>query len=366
MDKLVLNGNTFVSGDEIIAIIGDSKILRGKIYLHPTSDSAFYICHDNRNMAGSNSPVLYGYKYSYLMYTHDTIQDTNQPGENYAIYHDVNFEIDSKIIGNVDNTLIRFLTFYGFEYKTILKLKNSVTSPYDSVKISDTQGFIELHCSERKKKVTIKLTRLIRKLVVKYNEVVLSNPKNVAGLPLTDEFIEKMHNRWMSAQPSCITHEIVKGQDILKGYTKSNYVEGGSTLQNSCMGDKFDYLKLYTENPKQISLIIFYTGTKVCGRTLLWNCDNGGIYHDRIYVGFDWLEHFMLDKLKSIGYKRICDKNKVSLSKLDFVSYPYMDSFYCVSFRNKSLHYDPNGERYKYELRSVNGYINQMDRFSFD
>jgi len=366
MDKLVINGNTFVSGDEVIAIVGNNSILRGKICLHSNYDTAFYICHDDRNMSGSNSPNMYGYRYSYIMYVHDTPQDTNQPGENYAVYHIVDFEIEPKIVSNINNTLTSFLTFYGFEFRTLLKLKNTVTAAYDSVKISDTQGFIELHCSERKKKVSIKLSRLIRKLIVKYNEVVFSNPKNVSGIPLTDEFIEKLYNRWMSAQPSIITHEIVKGQDILKGYTKSNYVEGGSTLQNSCMGDKFDYLKIYTENPEQISLIIFYTGTQVCGRTLLWNCDDGEIYHDRIYVGFDWLEHLMQERLNNIGYTRVNNKNKVTLSKMDFVSYPYMDSFYNISFKTKSLHYEPNGERYKYELRTINGYVQQMDRFSYE
>ena len=195
-------------------------------------------------------------------------------------------------------------------------------------------------------------------MVTAFNKLILSNPKNIKGVNVNDELIEKIHNKWMATHPGAITYKLVSGNDILEGYTKKNYIQGGSSLQNSCMTDKFNFLNIYTENPEKISMMIFYSADKICGRTLVWKCDDGKTYHDRVYVGIDWMNNKANEILKKEGIERLAEDNKVTIDKIEFDNYPYMDHFYYAHLKKKVLYFDPqNRIKAKHMIRNTGGQI---------
>jgi hypothetical protein len=95
--------------------------------------------------------------------------------------------------------------------------------------------------------------------------------------------------------------DIVKGDDIAYWYDSNKYLDGGGTLNNSCMAEvDSDYFKIYTAN-SQVSLVILYddngeingdkyTSTKIKGRAILWDAEIDGqkeMFMDRIYTTHD-------------------------------------------------------------------------------
>lgn len=155
--------------------------------------------------------------------------------------------------------------------------------------------------------------------------------------------------------------ELVSGSDILAGYDTENYSdESFSELGESCMNDKFDYLKIY-ENNKNIELLTikeyfigdddygYEGGYKIVGRALVWNTTSGFKFMDRIYYTH---VHYLIkiQKWASINkmyYKRdnistdsdfiICGPDgSEKLKSLEVIldnninnydKFPYMDSF---------------------------------------
>ena len=412
-----INNNTFENGDYVTIVMG-YMILKGRIYI--ASEDTFYILHNNNAYRNANYyittdtstsiPVWEGLPYSYALYRSQLNQfivihtigklidepvaipdpwtDTDYRGAGYT--NVINETVAAEAVEeepkekakeevkevkrkepelNIINLSIRD-NIYGFlstiddqRVKYLLLLKLGVIDSYDSITSSKDQGYVELHSKERGKKLSIRLGRLMRKLVKAFNKLTSHNEKN-KPLEVTDEVIETIHNKWMSSHPSAMVHKILTGQDLLEGYRRANYVKGGSSLQNSCMTDKFDLLKIYSENPDKISLMAFYAGDSICARCLLWTCDNGEKFYDRIYTGYDWLYNGIQEVLKTEGYKPLAEEAQVTLSRIDFDWYPYMDSFYNVHFKKKRLYYDPKHTvRTKYYLRSTGGYISQNGTF---
>ena len=311
------------------------------------NENRFYLCHDERNLRGTTSPNLFGHNYSYIVEKY-----RDGWNETFLLYHQV--DLHKKEI-NISNSIIQFIYSFNVHLNEIFYIKTKINEQFASIKMSETQGMVEVTLINNKK-ISIKLNRLIQKLLNKYNEIVLKNDKNKYGFIYNDKLIEDIHNSYMSTHPSSITYKIVSGDDILIGYNKENYVKGGSTLQNSCMSDKYNYLKLYTDNIDKISLLIFYCGDKICGRTLLWKCDDDKIYCDRLYYGYDWIQITLNNIIDNLCYNRLNDDNKVSLSNVTFDKYPYLDSFYNISFKNKALYYDTRRKNTcKYTLRSTAG-----------
>jgi len=360
MRKIEINGNIFTNGDEI-TVIGDYDhlIFDGKINI-PEEGNKYFICHNERRYNGDAANDLFNYKYSYLF----TIGDASD----MIILHRVKLE---KLYDDIDRVIKRsvknFLCSISYTVYTLFDIKLGILDKYDSITPSEQQGFVELHSSTRNKKMSIKLGRLVNKLATAFNEAICQNPKN-SSFKIKDETIEKIHNQWMSVSTEGMKYDILSGEDILKGYTKSNYASGWGTLQNSCMGDKHDFLKIYTDNPDKISLLVFYDRVetdKICGRCLLWKCDNGVTYHDRVYYIKDWFEHVLLNLCKKLGYEKIHGTRteaKVTLDNLDFRKYPYLDTFYGLSFKNKTLFHNPNNnQNIKYELRTTTGQISERN-----
>lgn len=220
-------------------------------------------------------------------------------------------------------TMELFLKDHFKNLRVLFKVKLGVLDNYDSITDS-TEGYVELHSKERKKKLRIKLGRLFRKLITAHNTVFTEKP-----LELKDELIETIHNKWTSFNAG-ITHELVTGKDILKAYSNE--------APSSCMTNAGDRLKLYTSNPDKVNSMIFYYNGKICGRTLVWRCDDGELYHDRIYFSNDWGQPYMQEILKRNGIKSAkTSKLTVTLEKIDFPSYPYMDTFVRRDNKKKQL-----------------------------
>jgi len=147
---------------------------------------------------------------------------------------------------------------------------------------------------------------------------------------------------------------VLNGKDILLGYdTKYQHSYSGGMLGNSCMNNKFDYLKLYTKNPDKIFMfVITNTDDKIVARNLVWKIEKyNNFLFDRVYAidnyisktavniaeGENWI---IWDECGNTGVKkvqRINEDGEVNLVdnpnlevKLSFKGvkrYPYLDTF---------------------------------------
>jgi hypothetical protein len=126
-----------------------------------------------------------------------------------------------------------------------------------------------------------------------------------ANITVTDKEVEEFTNQWKAtydfAADVLKQFDVVKGSTIAYWYDYGKYVDGGGTLNNSCMAEvDSDYFEIYTSN-KQVSLVILYddNGTltdgkyksdKIKGRAILWEAEIDGqkeMFMDRIYTTFD-------------------------------------------------------------------------------
>jgi hypothetical protein len=139
----------------------------------------------------------------------------------------------------------------------------------------------------------IRIGRLVRPLL------------RATGVTVTDREVEEFTNMWKAtydfAADVLKQFDVVKGSTIAYWYDYEKYVDGGGTLNNSCMAEvDSDYFEIYTSNP-QVSLVILYddngqvqdgkyTSTKIKGRAILWDAEINGqkeMFMDRIYTTFD-------------------------------------------------------------------------------
>jgi hypothetical protein len=174
--------------------------------------------------------------------------------------------------------------------------------------------------------------------------------------------------------------DIVSGKDIAKWYWHGNYVEGGGTLNNSCMAevDDEDCFDIYVYN-KQVNLVILYddngtinsegkyTSNKIKGRAILWDCTMNGKkikFMDRIYTASDsdvelfkqfaqkndWW--FKVGQNMSPG-ERVTDGKTTTaatlianLDQADWDVYPYMDTMcYINTDKNTASNLDDDYDR---------------------
>ena len=143
--------------------------------------------------------------------------------------------------------------------------------------------------------------------------------------------------------------EEVTGEKIYFWYNYQNYYQRSGTLGNSCMANaRASWLEIYTENPNQVSLVIFKSQDdpdKIVGRALLWTLTDGKKFMDRIYTINDSDVQLFRDYAKENGwyskyYNNSGDDNKayapdgsnvnldltVNLDKKDYSNYPYLDT----------------------------------------
>jgi len=115
---------------------------------------------------------------------------------------------------------------------------------------------------------------------------------------LTDKEVETYINSFRSNYEICITGvsdklKLVSGEDIRFWYNGANYVEGGGSLNGSCMRgeNKGPEMQMFVDNPDTIQMLVLLdTGkNKLLGRALVWKLVNppGGVYMDYVYIRFD-------------------------------------------------------------------------------
>jgi len=202
-----------------------------------------------------------------------------------------------------------------------------------------------------------------------------------------DSDIEKFVNSYKSTYDVLSNafnkFSIVEGEDIVHWYNKDNYLEGGGTLNSSCMAEVAKtYFNIYVKNPNVKMVILYddngelndgkYTSNKIKGRAVLWrNCNvNGEVcdFMDRIYTAvasdeelfkqFAEKEGFFYKTYQGYGHRDITNGERTitrpdivcNLNESDFSMYPYMDTMYCVDVENNKCSNDNDslGDRVRY------------------
>jgi hypothetical protein len=333
MSTITYKGRTFTSGEEVNISFRDSKFLECVVEVEKNT---LYLCHNSSSYSGNPPANKHGKRYAYPLVIKDN-KAVNIDDANILVFKKEEEYIRFKLSDRLD----LFLQQNYPEYKFLFNIKTDVLDSYEYInepKKDDKEikeGYVVLHSKERKKMLKIRLGRLMRKLITNYNAKVGKTINNI--LPLTDEVIEKLHNKWV-AYINDVTHEFAIGKDILKGYNQAYYAKRGNL--GSCMTNQFDRLKLYTENPEQIRLMILYYQGEVCGRSLVWKCENGKFYHDRIYTAFDWVRNSMLEIFKKEGITNAYGaslKLKVIVDKMGQYQLPYLDTFRIANHDKKTL-----------------------------
>ena len=130
--------------------------------------------------------------------------------------------------------------------------------------------------------------------------------------------------------------KVIKGDAIKQAYR--DCVGGTSCMTGGCS----EYVLLYAENSDKISMLTYVNGDKTC-RALLWDCDDGIRYMDRIYpddcgnhiqLFREWANRNNYDFRRYQGaphddcvYTHQENTLSVSLKAPSNGYYPYMDTF---------------------------------------
>jgi hypothetical protein len=188
---------------------------------------------------------------------------------------------------------------------------------------------------------------------------------------IKDSDIEKFVNSYKSTYDVLSNafnkFSIVEGEDIIHWYNKENYLEGGGTLNSSCMAEVAKtYFNIYVKNTNVKMVILYddngkvnddvYKSKKIKGRAILWTCEIDGeatTFMDRVYTRFDsdtnlfkefakkngwWFKENQ--DMESNGYvtdgtQRKRPTIKVYLEKSKTGKLPYMDTLCFIDAKNK-------------------------------
>lgn len=224
-----------------------------------------------------------------------------------------------------------------------------------------------------------------------------------ATINFTTKEIEEFTNQFKAAfdfnSDATNKFDIVSGDDIAKWYHYEKYIQGGGSLNNSCMANvKKQFFEIYTKNP-QVKLVILYsdegklengkyTSDKIKGRAIVWNdADCVGVegkinFMDRIYTAqdsdtdlfkrFAESKGFWYKKGQNMDYECTITNGVIEqranitleLDEANFPFYPYTDT---MSFTNLDSNVISNMEEdYHRRLRSTTGGYEDEDGNYFD
>ena len=189
--------------------------------------------------------------------------------------------------------------------------------------------------------------------------------------------------------------EVVEGEDIVHWYNKENYVEGGGTLNSSCMAEVAKtYFNIYVKNSNVKLVVLYgdngkikdgrYRDKKIKGRAILWTCEIDGVeatYMDRIYTKDDsdsrlfkeyalhngWWhkEHQDMEPTQYVtnGTDRKRATIKVKLEKSKTGKLPYMDTLCYVDTKGKfcTNKSDICDDEYRRTARTTHGSWHEND-----
>jgi len=359
MDQIsIVRGVVLSSGMSVRVTLQCGEKIEG--ILNVVRSDRFYICHNNRGRAGSVSPELWGMKHSWVF--------------NYNIHCDaftedvVSVEAmcpDSKKV-HVSSRLMVFINFLNldglkFNPMVLFAAKVKQTEAYTHFDLCDRPGMITMSGKlitpngEFDKKVDIKFSRFVRGVVSG-----LAGDDKQPNYNLDDRDVERMYNSLVAYQSdSLFTMEMLSGESILQGYTKSMYANApGSTLHKSCMTDKLGMLSLYVDNP-QVRLAVLRSSRGIEARCLVWQSEDGTQYSDRRYYTQEWIGDVLARKLQDSGMRAVADMSvdnarpyiAIKLDSTDYEKYPYVDNFRYLDHRNGIL-YATYGEEDKLPIRS--------------
>lgn len=219
---------------------------------------------------------------------------------------------------------------------------------------SDTDGYL----SYDKGKQKVKLGKLIATI----------SKKDLGRNLINDDLkiIEKIVNSFKAWQNKNGELKFVelKGRNIVyKGYNKKRCVK----RLNSCMTNKFSYLKLYSKNKNKISLLVLKNKEgKICARALIWKMDlpNDVTFMDRIYYTKEFHRSLYEDYAKEKGwvYESSSMKLEVKLNTKFVFKYPYMDT---MIYKTKNNIFTNKYEEYvsRYKMRSTGGRIYTLNNY---
>lgn len=334
-------GIDFTSGDYVTCNISNHPVF-GRIYFDDRCSESMWICHNYSEFDGSVSPDKLGMTYSWIFryrnnYLTDDISSLNKF---LKISQKNDFVRDEKITNffqSIDKSSLGILM--GF--------KTGQFDDFNKVRYIDTPGTIRL--LNDKKFVDIKISRFIR---------AITNPiKDIhESYSLNDKQIESIYNKYVAFQNNKLFEvKYLKGQDILKAYTRENYAGGGGPLHNSCMTDYPEFLKLYTNN-KNVELAVISNDDKIIARCIVWTLTNGRKAFDRIYHSYEWSKEFLRQGLLEENLIDITDTSDefvVELEEAKFEKYPYVDTLFVLDLTKKVL----TNRRYSSTLclRNTNG-----------
>jgi hypothetical protein len=217
-----------------------------------------------------------------------------------------------------------------------------------------------------------------------------------AGVTFTDKDIEDFTNQYKATydftKDALKQFNIVKGDDISYWYDSDNYVDGGGTLNNSCMAEvNSSYFDIYCKN-KQVSMVILYSengridGDKyvsdlIRGRAILWEAEFEGqsiTFMDRIYTTYDsdvelfkqfaekngwwWKVSQSMEQWDQItnGDVKKLGRIVVRADKTEFDYYPYMDTMSYLNTEEDIITNDSDYEDLDRDCRSTCGDYDSM------
>ncbi len=347
------------SGDRITCTIQGVKIDDAKIFFRddPSEgrDVSVWICHNNPHVCGDRSPDKLGYIHSWQFYYSEARNTSSEVRDMKPLIF-LDTEIKKEIIIQPD--LSRFLKIAKLNnIQFLFHYKYGIFDEFSEYDITGVDGCVSL--KNDKKSVEIKLSRFIRQLSTRHDELIEKDGRpGLEKINISDAIIERIHNDYVSYQKMGIySVKFLSGEDIFTAYNTKNYIKDTGTISKSCMVNRPEYIQLYIQNPNQVQLAVIYIDDRVAARCLVWKDVEGKFYSDRVYYQQDWLEVFLRDKLIQLNIEPI-DRQGIKTIKLEkwtFEKYPYADSFYNFDMENGELVYF-NSNKFK-QLRRTDGQI---------
>lgn len=184
-----------------------------------------------------------------------------------------------------------------------------------------------------------------------------------------EDFVNKYKATFDFMADALKQFDIVSGRTIAHWYYYENYVDGGGTLNNSCMAEvEDDFFDIYCYN-NQVKLVILYgdegtikdgkyTDTLIKGRAILWECTVDGqpaTFMDRVYTKDDadvelfkqyaekngwWYKSSQsMEPYTDITNGTIKKSAEIvaKLGEVDWDRYPYMDTMCYISTENSTV-----------------------------
>jgi hypothetical protein len=208
----------------------------------------------------------------------------------------------------------------------------------------------------------IKPGRLVKKLSKEFNDAQI------------EKFVNNL-KAFLKIRQDTSRFEIVEGEEIRKYYSSSTYQSEIGQLGKSCMkhDECQDFFNFYVENSDICKMLILkgVNTDKIVGRSLLWKTNNG-LYLDRVYTIVDsdlilFEEYAKQLNCKWTYHKLYCSNNtkwielKIKPKKLDFDTFPYLDTFQYYYPDKKILTSEVIiGDRHYHEMTHTNGRLTTM------